>query len=203
MNSLKYLILALSLIGSISHAAEVVRPMPPGRPIPKPTPTEPSAGTITFQYSDNLGTENMIYSLATYRPMGKLKITLNVQGSDGNVIFQPTDNGKEETIEAKKWTSFGITLENPTTDPEAAAWMSQFNACISSLGKGPEIRDAYKKRSANYSIAVRLSGTAYNDLVKKIKADMVNNASSLNLGTYTTQIDSLSCNVFAMFQSFR
>lgn len=203
MNLFKAITFAFCLFCSTSFALEVVRPPIPGRPIPKPAPAEPTAGTITFQYADNLGTENMSYSLSTYRPLGKLKVTLNVQGSDGNIIFQPTDNGKEETIEAKKWTSFGITLDNPTTDPEAAAWMSQFNGCISSLTKGPEIRDAYKKRSANYSISIRLSGAAYNDLVKQIKADMVNNASSLNLGTYTTKIDSLSCNVFAMFQSFR
>lgn len=195
--------LTLVLFASIaSMAADVVRPIP-GRPIPNPSPAQPSAGTISFQYSDNLGSENLSYGVSTYRPGGKLKTTLKIEGSDGNIIFQPVDNGKEETIEAKRWSGVSVTLENPTNDPEAATWLSQFNSCISNLAKGPEIRDAYKKRSASYTISIRLSGAAYADMVKKLKAEIAGGGYGINAGLYTSQIDSFSCSTFSMMQSFR
>lgn len=196
------LALALCCFASHSFAQPVPRPIQP-HPIPVPNPEQPdtTAGTITFQFSDNLNTANMNYGVTTSRSNGKLSQMLEVSGSAGVVDFMP-QGGKSEEVKANRWSRVVVLLEDSAANPEANSWMNQFNSCITNFTKGPEIPDAYKKRSATFSISFHLSAPAYNTMVKTLKEQIAGAGFGINPVLRTNEIDSLNCNTFVIIPAF-
>jgi hypothetical protein len=160
----------------------------PTRPDP---PVAAKGGSVVFQFSDNLGTTNFDVSTTALRADGRILTSFFVGGSSAQIALAQDGADSWDNTKLSGWLRLSIQL--PSDNAEFAIWQNEFTRCTILMTAPPYIPDAYKKRSPNWSVTVKLKPADFAEIKQKVKASA---GGSVGVDLRVYQLEKLNCEAY-------